>query len=149
MENHHIVFYVNLFHANIDFKYSVSNLFLQSFFANWKSLFSASPIVISWYWTNFCVRIGISELTMMLFSLKSLLKKEKNFLMGLGWFWMRNLHKNIQLMLEFLKAPFLILHFSDYSLMTSLIMLSVILPLIPLILLSTPSVNRYLICSNT
>ena len=28
------------------------------------------------------------------------------------WFWMGSLHKNIQLMLEFLKAPFLVLHFS-------------------------------------
>ena len=30
-----------------------------------------------------------------------------------GWFWMGNLHNNIQLMLEFLKHPFFILHFSD------------------------------------
>ena len=28
------------------------------------------------------------------------------------WFWMGSLHKNIQLILEFLKAPFLVLHFS-------------------------------------
>ena len=27
------------------------------------------------------------------------------------WFWMESLHKNNQLMLEFLKAPFLVLHF--------------------------------------
>ena len=39
---------------------------------------------------------------------------------GLEWFWMRNLHKNIQLMLEFLKAPFLVLQFSCYTLMTFL-----------------------------
>ena len=31
---------------------------------------------------------------------------------GFEWFWMESLHKNIQLMLEFLKAPFLVLHFS-------------------------------------
>ena len=31
------------------------------------------------------------------------------------WFWMESLHKNIQLMLEFLKAPFLVLHFSYYT----------------------------------
>ena len=43
------------------------------------------------------------------------------------WFWKVRLHKNIQLMLEFLKAPFLVLHFSYYTLMTSLMMLSVIL----------------------
>ena len=34
------------------------------------------------------------------------------------WFWMESLHKNIQVMLEFLKAPFLVLHFSYYTLMT-------------------------------
>ena len=32
---------------------------------------------------------------------------------GFEWFWMESLHKNIQLMLEFLKAPFLVLHFPD------------------------------------
>ena len=43
-----------------------------------------------------------------------------------GWFWMENPHKNIKLMLEFLKGPFLVLHFSYYTLMT-FPMLSVIL----------------------
>ena len=43
------------------------------------------------------------------------------------WFWMESLHKNIQLMREFLKAPFLVLHFSYYTLMIFLTMLSVIL----------------------
>ena len=36
------------------------------------------------------------------------------------WFWMGSLHKNIQLMLEFLKVPFLFLHFSYYTLMSPL-----------------------------
>ena len=45
---------------------------------------------------------------------------------GFRWFWMGSLHKNIQLMLEFLKGPFLVLHFSYYILMNFL-MLSVIL----------------------
>ena len=44
-----------------------------------------------------------------------------------GWFWMGSLHKNIQLMLEFLKGPFLVLHLSYYTLMALLMMLSVIL----------------------
>ena len=39
---------------------------------------------------------------------------------------MGSLHKNIQLMLEFLKGPFLVLHVSYYTLMTFLMMLSVI-----------------------
>ena len=30
---------------------------------------------------------------------------------GFECFWMADLHKNIQLMLEFLRAPFLVLHF--------------------------------------
>ena len=34
------------------------------------------------------------------------------------WFWMESLYKNFQLMLEFLKAPFLVLHFAYYTLMT-------------------------------
>ena len=39
---------------------------------------------------------------------------------GFEWFWMESFHKNIQLLLEFLKAPFLVLHFSYYALMTFL-----------------------------
>ena len=31
------------------------------------------------------------------------------------WFWMESLHKNIQLMQEFLKAPLLVLHFSNIN----------------------------------
>ena len=42
---------------------------------------------------------------------------------GFKWFWMESCHKNIQLMLEFLKAPSLVLHFSYYTLMTLLMML--------------------------
>ena len=50
---------------------------------------------------------------------------------------MRNLHKNIQLMLEILKGPFLFLHFSYYTLMTFLMLLCVILLSMLMILLST------------
>ena len=39
------------------------------------------------------------------------------------WFWMGNLHKNIQSILEFPKGPFLVLQFSYYTLLTFLIML--------------------------
>ena len=48
-------------------------------------------------------------------------------------------------MLEFLKAPFLVLHFSCYTLMTFMMMLSVILVSMLMILLSTLSVNWHLI----
>ena len=64
------------------------------------------------------------------------------------WFWMERLHKNIQLMRGFLKAPFVVLHFSYYTLMTFLMMLSVILPPMLMILLSNLSVIGHLICSN-
>ena len=64
------------------------------------------------------------------------------------WFWMGSIHKNIQLMLEFLKGSFLVLHFSCYILMTFLMMLSVILLSMLMIVLSILSVIRHLICSN-
>ena len=64
------------------------------------------------------------------------------------WFWMESLHKNILLMLEFLKAPFLVLLFSYYTLVTFLSMLPVILLSMLMILLSVISVIRYLICGN-
>ena len=38
------------------------------------------------------------------------------------WFWMGSVHKNIQLMLEFHKTAFLVLHFSCCTLMTFLMM---------------------------
>ena len=63
-------------------------------------------------------------------------------------FWMESLHKNIQLMLEFLEALFLVLHFSNYTLMNFLAMLSVILLSMLMILLSILSVIRHLICGN-
>ena len=66
----------------------------------------------------------------------------------LWWFWMGSLHKNIQLMLEFLKTPFFVLHFSYYTLMTFLMMLSAILLFTLMILLSTLNLMRQLICGN-
>ena len=63
---------------------------------------------------------------------------------GFEWFWMGSLHKNIQLMLEFLKASF----FSYYTWMTFLMMLSVILLSMLIMLHSTLSVIRHLISGN-
>ena len=51
-------------------------------------------------------------------------------------------------MLEFVKAPFLVLHFSYYTLMTLLTMLSVIFLSMLMILLSILSVIRHLISDN-
>ena len=67
---------------------------------------------------------------------------------GFEWFWIKNLHKNIQIMLEILKALFLVVHFSYYTLMTILTMLSVILLSMLMILLSILSVIRYMIWGN-
>ena len=67
---------------------------------------------------------------------------------GFGWLWLGSLHKNIQSLLEFLNGPFLVLNLSCYTLMT-LMMLSVILLSMPMILLSTVNVIRYLICGNS
>ena len=68
------------------------------------------------------------------------------------WFWISSgsgsLHKNIQLMREFLKAPFLVLHFSYYTSMTFLMMLSVILPCMLMIILSILSGIGHLTCGN-
>ena len=57
------------------------------------------------------------------------------------------LHKSIQFMLEFLKGPVLVLHFSCCILMT-LMMLTVILLSMLMRLLSILSVIRHLICGN-
>ena len=51
-------------------------------------------------------------------------------------------------MLEFVKGPFLVLHFSYYTLMTLLMILSVMLLYMLMILLSILSVIRHLICGN-
>ena len=67
---------------------------------------------------------------------------------GFGCFWKGSLQKNVHLMLEFLKTPLLVLHFSYYSLMTFLMMLSVILLSMLMVLLSSRSVIRHLIIKN-
>ena len=64
------------------------------------------------------------------------------------WFLIENLHKNIQLMLDFLKSPFLLLHFSCYTLMIFLTMLSLILLSLLMALLFILSVTRHLIYGN-
>ena len=84
---------------------------------------------------------GISGQTFGLFFLFSIIG-------GFRWFWMGSRHKNIQLMLELLKGLFLVLHFSDYTLMTFLIMLSVTLLSMLMILLSLPNVIMHLISGN-
>ena len=67
---------------------------------------------------------------------------------GCVWCWMGSLCKNIKLMLQFLKVLFLVLHFSFYTSMAFLMMLSIILLSMLMILLSTLSVSRLGICGN-
>ena len=55
---------------------------------------------------------------------------------GLGWVWLESLHKNIQLMLELLKAPLWVLHFSYCTLMAFLMLFIILLSML-MILLST------------
>ena len=43
---------------------------------------------------------------------------------GIEWFWMRGLWLNMQLMLDFLKAPFLVLRVSYYTSLTFLMIFS-------------------------
>ena len=59
---------------------------------------------------------------------------------------MRSSHKNIQLMLEFFKAPFLVLHFSYDTLMMFQMVLSVVLLSMLMKLLSILSLIMHLIC---
>ena len=76
-----------------------------------------------------------------LYNFKSDIGLISSFLMG-------SLHKNIQLTLEFFKVPFLVLHFSYYTVMTFLMMLFVILLSMLMILLVTLNVIRHLVCGN-
>ena len=71
------------------------------------------------YFTN----LGLMELQVRYLTLCLLFSVIGDF----GWFWIGTLNKDIQLMLEFHKGAFLLLHFSYYTLMTFLMML-IILP---------------------
>ena len=62
---------------------------------------------------------------------------------GIGWFWMVIIYKNFQLMLEFLNALFFVQHFSCYTVITFLKILSVTLLSMLMILLC------YLKCDQT
>ena len=92
----------------------------------------------------FFIKLGHIELQVQYFALFLLF----SVIRGFKWFWTRSLRNNIQLMLEFLKTPFFVTHFSYYTLMTFLMVLYVILVSIPMKLLFILSVIRHLICGN-
>ena len=103
------------------------------------------PRLLTW-----CGMLVFSDLSLMEFQVRYLaLFLLFSVIDSFEWFWMESLHKNIQLMLEFLKGPFLVLQFSCCILMTFLMMLSVILLSLLMILLPILSVIRHLICGNT
>ena len=99
--------------------------------------------------TGFCMLVFLTNLSLMEFQVRNLgLFLLFSVIGGFEWFWMESLHNNTQLMRQVLKAPFLVLHFSYYTLMTFLMMLSVILPSMLIMLLSVQSVIGHLICGN-
>ena len=108
-----------------------------------------SNLIYSRILTGFGMLVFFTNLSLMTFHVRQLdLFLLFSVINGFEWFWMESLQKNIQLMLEFLKAPFLVLNFSYYTLMTFLMMLSVRLLSMLMILLSILSAIRHLICCN-
>ena len=108
-----------------------------------------SNLIYSRILTGFGMLVFFTNLSLMTFQVRQLaLFLLFSVINGFEWFWMESLQKNIQLMLEFLKAPFLVLNFSYYTLMTFLMMLSVRLLSMLMILFSILSAIRHLICCN-
>ena len=94
--------------------------------------------------TEFDMLLFFTDLGLMEFQVRYLaLFFHLSVIGSFSWFWAGSLHKNIQLMLEFLKGSILDLLFSYYTLMTFL-MLSVILLSLLMILLSTLNVIWHL-----
>ena len=92
----------------------------------------------------FFTNISVMEFQIRYLALLCLFSVINNF----KYFWMGSTHKNTQLMLEFLKAPLLVLHFSYYRLITFLMMLSMILLSMLMILLYTLNMIWHLFCGN-
>ena len=112
-------------------------------------LLELQHLIYSQLSTGFSMLVFFKNMSLMEFQVKYLVL----FLLfsvidGLDWFWMGSLAKNIQLMLEFLKAPFMVLHFSYYTLTTFLMILSVILLSMLMIILLTLIVVKQMICGN-
>ena len=99
--------------------------------------------------TGFDILVFFTNLSLMEFQVRYLpLFLLFSVIDSFKWFWMESLHENVQLMLEFLKAPFLLLHFSCYTLMTFVMLLSGILLSTLMIWFSILSVIRHVICGN-
>ena len=107
-------------------------------------------LIYPWFLTGFGMLVFFTNLSLMEFQVRYLALFWLFSVKGsFEWFCMESYHKFIREMLEFLKAPFLVLHFSYYTIMTFLMMLSVILLSMLMLLLSTLIVIRYLIRGNS
>ena len=130
-------------------------IFSQLYLTELLELLTGLGLLELWHWiyprllTGFGMLVFFTNLSHMEFQVRYLcLFLLFSVIDDLKWFWIESLHKNIQLMWEFLKTPFLILHFSYYTLMIFLRMLSVVLLSMLMILLSILSMIRHLICGN-
>ena len=130
-------------------------IFSQLYLINLLGLLTGLGLLKKWHliharlFTGFGMLVFFTNLSFMEFLARYLLLFHLfSVIDAFEWFWVENLHKNIQLMQEFLNAPLLVLHFSCYTLMTFLIMLSITLQSMLMILISILSVIRHLICGN-
>ena len=130
-------------------------IFLQLYLIEFLGLLTGLGLLELWHWiyprllTGFGMLVFFKNLSLtefqvrylVLFLLFSIIDKFE-------WLWLESFCRNIQLMLEFIEAPFLVLHFSYYTIITLLKMFFVILQSMLMILLSIVHVIGHLICGN-
>ena len=130
-------------------------IFLQLYLIEFLGLLTGLGLLELWHWiyprllTGFGMLVFFKNLSLtefqvrylVLFLLFSIIDKFE-------WLWLESFRRNIQLMLEFIEAPFLVLHFSYYTIITLLKMFFVILQSMLMILLSIVHVIGHLICGN-
>ena len=135
------------FQSTADVLTAVSDRIARTF--NKSGATRAVTLDISKGLTGFGMLVHFTNLSLMKFQVRYLtLFLLSSVIDCFEWFWMESLHKNIQLILEFLKAPFVVVHFFCCILMTFLMTLSVILLSMLIILLSILTVIRHLVCDN-
>ena len=110
--------------------------------ATWTVALEIYPRLLAGFGMLLFTKSSLMEFQVMYLTLFYLFSVINRFM----WFCMQSFHKNIQSMIEFLKVPLFILPFSYYTLITFLTVLFVILLSMLMILLSTISMSRHLIC---
>ena len=94
-------------------------IFSQLYLIELQRLLTSLGLLELWYLiyprllTEFCMLVFFTNLSLKEFQVRYLALFLFSVIDDFEWFWMESFHKNIQLMLEFLKAPFLVLHVSD------------------------------------